>query len=106
MSTWNAMTYEGKDTILRVVQREAEQFLALASPPEAWERPTRSCPGWTTRDVVGHITDPTEGYFAAFAAARGGPAAPEPHGLANMSRVVDERATAFRGVSQAEMLER
>ncbi len=106
MSTWNAMTYEGKDTILRVVQREAEQFFALASPPEAWERPTQSCPGWTTRDVVGHIVDTTEGYFAAFDAARGGIQAPEPHGLAKMSKLVDERATAFRGVSQAEMIER
>ena len=26
MSSWNAMTYEGKDTILRVVRNEAEQF--------------------------------------------------------------------------------
>jgi uncharacterized protein (TIGR03083 family) len=106
MSTWNAMTYEGKETILHVVQREAERFFSLASKPAAWERPTRSCPGWTTRDVVGHIVDTTEGYFAAFDAARGGVAAPDPHGLANMSRLVDERATAFRGVPQAEMIER
>jgi hypothetical protein len=26
MSNWNAMLYEGKDTILRVVRNEAEQF--------------------------------------------------------------------------------
>ena len=41
MSEWNAMTYEGKDTILRVVRHEAEQFFALADDPEAWERADR-----------------------------------------------------------------
>ena len=40
MSEWNAMTYEGKDTILRVVRREAEQMFALAEEPGAWEAPT------------------------------------------------------------------
>ena len=30
MSEWNAMTYEGKDTILRVVRREAGEMFALA----------------------------------------------------------------------------
>ena len=29
MSTWNAMSYEAKDTILRVVRTEAEQFFAM-----------------------------------------------------------------------------
>ena len=98
MSEWNAMTYEGKDTILRVVRSEAQRFFALASPPEAWERPTVSCPGWTTRDAAAHILDTTEGYFAAFDSARGGSAAPDAHGLPNMSRLVNERATALRTV--------
>jgi len=30
MSEWNAMTYEGKDTILRVVNQEAQRLFALA----------------------------------------------------------------------------
>ena len=34
MSEWNAMTYEGKDTILRVVRQEAERLFALAEEPE------------------------------------------------------------------------
>ena len=29
MSEWNAMTFEGKDTILEVVRREAEQMFAM-----------------------------------------------------------------------------
>lgn len=105
MNEWNAMTYEGKDTILRVVRAEAERLFALAEPPDAWERPT-ACELWTTREVVAHIVDTTEGYFAAFDAARGtGEAAPA-HGLANMGRLVNEKATALRGVPQAEMMER
>ena len=106
MSEWNATTYEGKDTILRVVRREAERFFALASPPEAWTRPTISCSEWETRDAVAHIVDTTEGYFASFDAARGGVEAPSPHGLSVMSRLVDERAKALRDVPQAELLER
>jgi hypothetical protein len=69
MSEWNAMTYEGKDTILRVVHEEAEGLFALASSPEAWTAQS-ACSDWTTRDIVGHIVDTTEGYFAAFDAAR------------------------------------
>ena len=40
MSAWNAMTYEGKDTILRVVREEAERMFAMAEAPGAWEEPT------------------------------------------------------------------
>lgn len=105
MSEWNAMTYEGKDTILRVVKQEAERLFALAEEPGAWERPT-ACTGWATRDVVGHIVDTTEGYFAAFDAARGKGDAPAPHGLPAMHERVNEMAIAFRRVPQAEMMER
>jgi uncharacterized protein (TIGR03083 family) len=105
MTQWNAMTYEGKDTILRVVREEAERMFALAESPDAWERPT-ACAGWTTRDVIAHIVDTTEGYFAAFDAARGTGTVADPAGLANMGRLVNEKATALRGVPQAEMMGR
>jgi uncharacterized protein (TIGR03083 family) len=105
MSEWNAMTYEGKDTIMRVVRREAERMFALADRQEAWEAPT-ACEGWTTRDIVAHIVDTTEGYFRAFDAARGTGEVPAPYGLAVMGRKANESATAFRGVPQAEMMER
>ena len=100
MSEWNAMTYEGKDTILRVVRDEAERMFEMAERPEAWEAAT-PCEGWSTRDVVGHIVDTTEGYFRAFDAARGTGEAPEPHGLARMAEKANEGATAFRSASQA-----
>jgi uncharacterized protein (TIGR03083 family) len=105
VSEWNAMTWEGKDTILRVVREEAAGLIALASPPEAWEAPT-ACSEWTVRDVVGHIVDTTEGYFTAFDAARSGSTPPDPRGLPSMSRLANEGATAFRGESQSAMLER
>jgi len=103
MSEWNAMTYDGKDTILRVVREQAEAMFALVERPETWESPT-ACAGWTTRDVVGHIIDTTEGYFRAFDAARGTGEVPTPHGLPLMSEKANEGATAYRGVPQAELV--
>jgi uncharacterized protein (TIGR03083 family) len=105
MSEWNAMTYEGKDTILRVVREEAAGLMALVSPPGAWEAPT-ACTEWSVRDVVGHIVDTTEGYFTSFDAARSGAAAPEPAGLPSMHRLAHAGASSFRGESQQAMLER
>ena len=105
MSEWNAMTYEGKDTILRVVRHEAERFFALADNDEAWERQT-ACDNWTTRDAVAHIVDTTEGYFRAFDAARSGSEAPAPFGLPVMHEKADEFATAFRGVPREELMQR
>jgi uncharacterized protein (TIGR03083 family) len=105
MTEWNAMTYEGKDTILRVVRAEAERFFALAEAPGVWERQT-PCDGWSTREVVGHIVDTTEGYFEAFDHARGGTEPPAPHGLPKMSALANEGAVRFSGVGQAELVER
>jgi uncharacterized protein (TIGR03083 family) len=105
MSQWNAMTFEGKDTILRVVREEADGLFALAEQADAWEAAS-ACSEWSTRDIVGHIVDTTEGYFAAFDAARGGGEAPAPHGLGNMAERANEMAQAFRGVSQTELVDR
>ncbi len=105
MSEWNAMTYEGKDTILRVVRKEAERMFAMAERPEAWHAPT-ACTGWETRDVVAHIVDTIEGYFRAFDAAHGKGEVPPPHGLAVMSQLVDQGASALRDIPQAELMER
>src|SRR3954452_20257722 len=104
MSEWNAMTYEGKDTILRVVREEAAGLMALASPTEAWEART-ACSQWSVRDVFGHIVDTTEGYFTSFDAASG-TRAPAPAGLPSMSRLAHEGAAGFRGETQQSMLER
>jgi uncharacterized protein (TIGR03083 family) len=105
MSQWNAMTYEGKDTILRVVNEEADRFFGLASPREAWDAPT-ACENWTTRDAVGHIVDTTEGYFAAFDAARGTGEEGQVYGLPAMAERANSQAVAFRTVAQDELIDR
>jgi uncharacterized protein (TIGR03083 family) len=105
MSGWNAMTYEGRDNLLRVVRREAQGFFDLASAPGAWEQPT-ACASWQVRDVVGHLVDTTESYFPAFEAARSRSEVAPPYGLPGMAARVDSQARAFRSLPQAELLER
>jgi uncharacterized protein (TIGR03083 family) len=104
MGEWNAMTYEGKDTILRVVREQAEQMFTLADRPSAWEAQT-ACPDWQTRDIIGHLVDTTEGYFESFEAARAKQSR-EAYGLAGMSERAGAQATRFRDVPKAEMLDR
>ena len=105
MSEWNAMTYAGKDTILRVVRDEAERMFALAERPGAWQAPT-ACESWQVRDVIGHVVDTTEGYFRAFETARSGAPAPEAYGLAGMHERAGEYAQSFRELSQPELMKR
>lgn len=105
MSEWNAMTYEGKDTILRVVRREAGEMFALAEQPGAWEAPT-ACESWQVKDVIGHIVDTTEGYFRAFDTARAGMDAPAPYGLRVMHERAGRAAQAFGSETQQEMMSR
>jgi len=104
MSAWNAMTYEGKDTILRVVREEAERMFAMAEAPGAWEAPT-ACSDWQVRDIIGHLVDTTEGYFKSFETAQAGGSA-ESHGLPVMHELAGDGGRAFRGVPQAEMMGR
>jgi uncharacterized protein (TIGR03083 family) len=104
MSAWNAMTYEGKDTILRVVREEAERMFVMAEQPGAWEAPT-ACENWQVRDIIGHIVDTTEGYFKAFETARAGGSA-QPYGLFGMHERAGEQGKGFRGLPQAEMMGR
>jgi len=105
MSSWNAMSYEGKDTILRVVRTEAEQFFDLVDHEETWEAPT-GAGHWQVRDVVAHIADTTEAYFIAFDAARSHTEVPAAYGLPGMADRVDLQALALRGVPRAELVER
>jgi len=105
MSSWNPMTYEGKETILRVVQQEADGFFALASDPAIWEAST-ACTEWQVRDIVGHLVDTTESYFVAFDAARSRTEVTPAYGLPGMADRVNTQAQAFRNESQEAMLER
>ena len=105
MGTWNAMTPEGKSTILRVVRQEAEQFFDLVDSEEAWEAPT-GAGHWQVRDLVGHLVDTTEAYFVSFDAARNHREVGPAYGLPGMAARCDEMAQAFRSVPRAELVER
>jgi uncharacterized protein (TIGR03083 family) len=105
MSSWNPMTYESKETILRVVQHEAQGFLELARDPATWEAQT-PCAEWTVRDIVGHLVDTTESYFVAFDAARSHTEVAAAYGLPGMAERANTQAQAFRDEPQAAMLER
>jgi uncharacterized protein (TIGR03083 family) len=104
MNAWDATSYEGKDTILRVVREEADRFMGLAGRPGVWDAPT-ACESWAVRDVVGHLVDTTEGYFEAFEIAKASGEA-SPYGLAGMHERAGEQATRFRELSQDAMLGR
>jgi uncharacterized protein (TIGR03083 family) len=105
VTEWDAMSYEGKDTILRVVRDEADRLFGLAEQPGAWEAPT-ACESWKVKDIIGHLIDTTEGYFAAFETARSGADAPAAYGLPGMHERAGEQATAFGRLSQQEAMDR
>jgi uncharacterized protein (TIGR03083 family) len=105
VSEWDATSYEGKGTILRVVRDEAEKLFALADQPGAWEAPT-ACESWEVRDVIGHLIDTMEGYFTSFDIASSGADTPQAYGLGGMHERAGEQATALRSLSQAKAMDR
>ena len=105
MSEWEFSDFASKDNLLRTVREQSDQMLALASAPGAWEAPTASG-HWQVRDIIGHLVDTTEGYFAAIDIARAGGTAPDPLGVRGMDRHADAGAQAFRGTPQDDLLAR
>ena len=105
MSEWDATSYEGKGTILRVVRNEAERLFEMAEAPGAWEAPT-ACESWQVRDIIGHLIDTTEGYFKAFDTARSGAETQAAFGLGGMHQRAGESAQSFHGLSQQETMDR
>ena len=103
--SWNAMTYDGKETVLRVVRDQAERFFTLAEVPETWTAKT-ACPEWDVRDIVGHIVDTTETYFPAFDAARSDTEVAAAYGLPGMAKRAEEQGKSFRDLPQKEMVDR
>ncbi|TWD83138.1 uncharacterized protein (TIGR03083 family) [Kribbella amoyensis] len=105
MGGWNAMSFDGKDNLLRVVRSEAEQFFALVDDDASWRAPT-GAGHWQVRDVVAHLVDTTEAYFIGFDAARSGHELPAAYGLPGMAERVDQRALALRDVPRPELVAR
>jgi uncharacterized protein (TIGR03083 family) len=105
VTEWDATSYDGKDTILRVVRNEAERLFEMAEQPGAWEAPT-ACESWKVKDIVGHLIDTTEGYFTAFEIARQGADAPAAFGLAAMHERAGEMGISFGILPQQEAMTR
>ena len=105
MSEWTFNDFASKENLLRTVREQSDAMFALASLPEVWEAPTASG-HWQVRDIIGHLVDTTEGYFAGFDVARDGGVVPAPLGVRDMNKHVDEGALALRGVPQDELLAR
>ena len=103
--SWNAMTYEGKDTVLRVVRDQAEGFFKLAEVAETWTAKT-ACPEWDVGGIVGHIVDTTETYFDGFDAARSQSEVEPAYGLPGMAKRAEEQGKSFRDLPQKEMVDR
>jgi uncharacterized protein (TIGR03083 family) len=99
------MSYDGKDTMLRVVRREATQFFDMVDSDEVWERPT-GAGHWQVRDIVGHLVDTTEEYVVGFDGARSRAEFEPAWGLPGMAVRVNEQATAFRSEPRAALVER
>src|ERR1022692_4316091 len=103
MGEWDATSYEGKGTILRVVREEAARMFALAEQPAAWDSPT-ACENWQVKDIIGLLVDTTEAYFRAFGIARKGADAPDAFGLIAMHERAGQSAQSFQHVSQQELM--
>jgi uncharacterized protein (TIGR03083 family) len=105
VSTWNFMDPESKDTLLRLVRREAERMFAMVDTDENWTAPT-GAGHWEVRDVIGHLVDTTETYFIGFDASRGRGEGPPSVPLVDMAEHVDRGAQALRGVPRGELVDR
>jgi uncharacterized protein (TIGR03083 family) len=105
VTEWDATSYDGKETILRVVRNEAERLFELAERPGAWEAPT-ACENWKVKDIVGHLIDTTEGYFTAFETARQGVDSPAAFGLPGMHERAGEMGVALGVLPQQEAMSR
>jgi uncharacterized protein (TIGR03083 family) len=105
MSEWNFFDFASKGNMLRTIGEQSDEFLRLAAEPGRWDAPTASG-HWQVRDVVGHLVDTTEGYFASFEAAHGRATADDPLGLPDMNKHVNTGALAFRETTQNELVDR
>jgi uncharacterized protein (TIGR03083 family) len=102
---WDATRFASKKNLLRIVQKEAQDFFALAETPENWKMPT-TAGHWQVRDIVAHLVDTTEGYIQRFGTTRGGGAAEGIAPLSEMARNADNFAQELRNIPREELLAR
>ena len=99
MSEWNAMTYEGKDTILRVVRDEAEAHVRAGRPARGLGAADRRATAG--RRATSSATSSTRPRATSRPSTRrAAPARRRPHGLTVMAELAnagrDARSAACR----------
>lgn len=100
----NPMSAEGKETVMSVMRRDRANFTRLVEDPKNWTVQTR-CTEWETRDLVGHMIDVLEGYFANWEEAKKG-GTPAIAGLNVMATTLNDHAKDFRKLPREEALAR
>lgn len=105
MSNWNFTDAASKDTLLKLIKREADGMFSLVDSDQAWTAPT-GAGHWQARDVLGHLVDTTETYFVGFDAAAGKGDGPELVPLTEMAEHVDQGAQALREIPRTQLVER
>jgi uncharacterized protein (TIGR03083 family) len=98
------MSAEGKETVMSVMRRDRANFIRLVEDPKNWNVQTR-CTEWETRDLVGHMIDVIEGYFANWDEAKKG-GTPTPAGLNVMATTLNDHAQDFRKLPREEAIAR
>jgi uncharacterized protein (TIGR03083 family) len=102
---WDATRFAAKENLLRIVNKEAQEFFTLAEAPENWKMPT-AAGHWQVRDIVGHLVDTTEGYLRRFDTTKGGGTAEGIAPLTEMARNADKFAQELRNDPREELLAR
>jgi uncharacterized protein (TIGR03083 family) len=104
MSPVNPFSASSKETVLEILKRDQAKFFALVEDPKNWNVQTR-CTEWEVRDLVGHMIDVTEGYFARWDIAKKGEEVGTA-GLKVMGETLNDHALEFRKLPRDEALNR
>ena len=102
---WDATRFAAKENLLRIVQKEAQEFFTLAEARETWKMPT-AAGHWQVRDIVAHLVDTTEGYLGRFDTTKGGGTAEGIAPLSEMARNADKFAQDLRNDPREGLLAR
>jgi uncharacterized protein (TIGR03083 family) len=105
MSEWDFMSPASRKNLKDTIRREYDAMVALVSAEGAWE--SRTAAGdWQCRDIIGHLTAVTEGYFVSYDAARGNGEVTMRDVMAFSLDMDSDARTLSRTLSQDELLAR
>ena len=106
MSEWNAMTYEGKDTILRRRADRGRADVRDGRPSGSLERPDRLCRAGRHATSSPTSSTPPRATSGPSTPPAASARSPDPYGLTVMAEKVDEFASTLRDIPQPELMDR